>query len=527
MNPCLIRSIAFAAVVATIAAAAAAAVAASLFGELRSLDHRLADAEAEVSELRKEMDHTVNNTIVNLNTTVAEEKETMQQRVQDVGDKVDKQGYLMAYQGAGTFVVLSVVTFVWHATAHLRSMHEPEVQRKILAILWMVPIYAVTAFLGLVLGGAVERYLIVVKDFYEAYCIYMFLSFLIAVLGKGHGEQRSAVVDILARRGGADGDGGRGRLRPPIDCCGLFFDEGKYSGDPHGRADAVLYQCQVCAMQFVFLRPVTSLGVALSEQFYGAESWAPPRLFFIFVTNVSIFVAFSGLLKFYHATKEDLLWCRPFPKFLCIKGVVFMTFWQGMVITILAETVYGVDDPVEWSRRAQNFLICLEMLFFAIAHCFVFPTEEWEEGYRPPEQGEGTNTKFGDNIALNDFAREVRFLLKSRKNRRVKIKGDSLYTDVDAAAPAATSGWEENMEVVGGAGQDESDNGMGSDGEDDNDRYIIIVDRKGQRDTHGNEHTSAIVLGPGGEQDSVPLDLNGLEECSKTLSSQSELAEII
>lgn len=38
------------------------------------------------------------------------------------------------------------------------------------------------------------RYLGIIRDCYEAYAIYMFLSFLIAVLGKG---DRNVVVDVL------------------------------------------------------------------------------------------------------------------------------------------------------------------------------------------------------------------------------------------------------------------------------------------------------------------------------------------
>ena len=43
-------------------------------------------------------------------------------------------------------------------------------------------------------------------------------------------------------------------------------------------------------------------------------------------------VAFYALLSFFHGTQKDLEWCNPWPKFLCIKGVVFMTFWQGVCI---------------------------------------------------------------------------------------------------------------------------------------------------------------------------------------------------
>ena len=485
------------------------------------LNLELRDVKVEISSLRNQINITINTTIVYLNSTVVEAQESMQQKVEDVGVAVDKQGSLMAVQGAGTFAVLSVVIFVWHAAAHLREIHEPAVQRKILAILWMVPVYAVTSWLSLVVGGAGECYLALAKDFYEAYCIYTFLSFLISVLGRDGG--RSAVVDLLTDR--AD------HLRPPLECCGLCFDEARYDGDPRGRANAVLYHCQACAMQFVFIRPITSLGMALSNQFYGTE-WGmqSPQLFFVIVQNLSIFVAFSGLLKFYHATRDDLAWCNPFPKFMCIKGVVFMTFWQGMAIAILARVVYDVEDPVEWSKRAQNFLVCVEMLFFAIAHCFVFPTEEWKSGYRPRDRTTGvgkagTKKRFGDNIALNDFVGDVRYILRTRKKpKRMQKSGLAPYLGVSVAA-STTVDWDDTSD------RSEGGDGFGNEDDQGDDDYIVVYDSKGGGEDDGNACDSIPEINDsevGEENNRSPLDIRQLRECdAKCVSPLKETRGIV
>ena len=145
------------------------------------------------------------------------------------------------------------------------------------------------------------------------------------------------------------------------------------------------------------------------------------------IQNVSVFFAFSGLLKFYHAVQEDLAWCRPFPKFLCIKGIVFLTFWQGLAIAILAETIgdttpnVGNNDPELWAKQAQNFLICLEMLLFSIAHFYCFPTEEWEDGYRPVV----SDSKFGDQLALHDFFQDLKLVARQGKKKKKKDKSKS------------------------------------------------------------------------------------------------------
>eukprot|EP00566_Odontella_aurita_P000659 CAMPEP_0113534256 /NCGR_PEP_ID=MMETSP0015_2-20120614/5063_1 /TAXON_ID=2838 /ORGANISM="Odontella" /LENGTH=547 /DNA_ID=CAMNT_0000433407 /DNA_START=258 /DNA_END=1901 /DNA_ORIENTATION=- /assembly_acc=CAM_ASM_000160 len=475
----------------------------SLPERVHQLEARVANQKSQIEQLRAQFSNAVNSTITFLNESVTEAQQTMHQEVQSVDKEVDAQGSMMAYQAAGFFTVLTVLVFIWHLSSHLREMHEPTVQRKILAILWMSPLYAITSWLSLVLVAsyrAAEWYLAVIKDCYEAYLIYTFLSFLIAVLGKG---KRDAVVDMLADK--AD------HLRPPLDFCGLFFNERRYECNPRGRADAILYQCQFCTMQFVFLRPVTSLGMALSNQFFGTDwNWASPQFVFVLIQNVSIFLAFSGLLKFYHATREDLSWCNPFPKFLCIKGVVFMTFWQGMVITLLAKAVFIVDDPMEWSRQAQNFLTCLEMLFFAIAHCFAFPTEEWKPGYTPRERSQ--NAKFGDNIALQDFARDVKFILKSRKKHKIKRKkGHSPYEGLSPANAATATLADDNDDFANEdneGGQQEQEKDIKECDEGSEQSYIILY-QPGRRGHSGSGST--VLLESSGEAKDLQVDLRDLE----------------
>lgn len=97
---------------------------------------------------------------------------------------------------------------------------------------------------------------------------------------------------------------------------------------PRALADAVLLQSQAFAMQFVLFKPMTSIALFTCNTlgYYGlgtrSSDYRSPQFWIIVVQNLSVFMAFSGLLKFYHATQDQLAWCRPFPKFLCIKGIV-------------------------------------------------------------------------------------------------------------------------------------------------------------------------------------------------------------
>lgn len=54
----------------------------------------------------------------------------------------------MVYQLAGTFTLIGCLISMWHMTSHLRNFKQPFVQRKVLAILWMCPIYSITSWLS-------------------------------------------------------------------------------------------------------------------------------------------------------------------------------------------------------------------------------------------------------------------------------------------------------------------------------------------------------------------------------------------
>ena len=111
-----------------------------------------------------------------------------------------------------------------------------------MAVLWMVPIYSVTSWCSLVFPHA-EGVLSAIRDIYEAYVVYTFIAFLIAILQDG--EDVSSFLDRLTARvvqeenlyNRAVSDNARQRptrhLLPPIACC--------YSSD---RPASVCIKCR-------------------------------------------------------------------------------------------------------------------------------------------------------------------------------------------------------------------------------------------------------------------------------------------
>lgn len=100
------------------------------------------------------------------------------------------------------------------------------------------------------------------------------------------------------------------------------------------------------------------------------------------IYNFSVSLALYGLYLFYFATRDLLTPFEPVLKFCTIKSVIFLSFWQGVGLAILekANLISSIvnaagehTDAGTVSAGYQNFLICIEMLFAAIALRYAFP----------------------------------------------------------------------------------------------------------------------------------------------------------
>ncbi|KAG5548890.1 hypothetical protein RHGRI_014299 [Rhododendron griersonianum] len=66
---------------------------------------------------------------------------------------------------------------------------------------------------------------------------------------------------------------------------------------------------------------------------------------------------------------------NPVPKFIIIKSVVFLTYWQGVLVFLAAKS--GFIKDAEEAAEFQNFIICVEMLIAAVGHLYAFPYKEY------------------------------------------------------------------------------------------------------------------------------------------------------
>lgn len=102
------------------------------------------------------------------------------------------------------------------------------------------------------------------------------------------------------------------------------------------------------------------------------------------IYNVSICVCLYALAMFWVCMSDDLQPFRPMPKFLCIKGIIFASWWQGFFLSILVWLGAIPDNVGDYTAdnlgaAIQDALICFEMPFFAVAHWYAFSWHDYAD----------------------------------------------------------------------------------------------------------------------------------------------------
>ncbi|KAF9614825.1 hypothetical protein IFM89_020748 [Coptis chinensis] len=92
---------------------------------------------------------------------------------------------------AGSFALVALVLSIFLIFQHLRSYTNPAEQKWIVAVLFMVPVYATESIISL-LNPNLSLACDILRNCYEAFALYSFGRYLVACLG---GEER--VVRLL------------------------------------------------------------------------------------------------------------------------------------------------------------------------------------------------------------------------------------------------------------------------------------------------------------------------------------------
>ena len=86
-------------------------------------------------------------------------------------------------------------------------------------------------------------------------------------------------------------------------------------------------------LQFVLIKPITSV-LAILLNYYGLYcdgDWNTHcgYIYISSINNTSVSISLYYLVLFYIATEERLAPFKPFHKFLSVKAILIMSFWQA------------------------------------------------------------------------------------------------------------------------------------------------------------------------------------------------------
>lgn len=270
------------------------------------------------------------------------------------------------------FVIMTMPISLWGILQHLVHYTQPELQKPIIRILWMVPIYSLDSWLALKYPS-IAIYVDTCRECYEAYVIYNFMTFLLNYL---ENQYPSLVMMLEVQE--------QQKHLPPLCCC-----------PPWPMGEVLLLRCKLGVLQYTVVRPVTTVialicqlcGVYDEGNFSSKNAWT----YLVIFNNMSQLFAMYCLVLFYRALRDELSPIRPVGKFLCVKMVVFVSFWQAVFIALLVKFgVISEEHTWDWNSveavatGLQDFVICVEMFLAAIAHHFSFTykpyIQEAEEG---------------------------------------------------------------------------------------------------------------------------------------------------
>ncbi|KAI4489568.1 hypothetical protein M0802_011005 [Mischocyttarus mexicanus] len=338
-----------------------------------------------------------------------------------------KNGFQKQDQGAlvgGAFVLLALPIAFYEIVQHMIYYTQPRLQKYIIRILWMVPIYAVNAWLGLVYPEG-SIYVDSLRECYEAYVIYNFMMYLLAYLNSDHQLEHRLEISPQVYH------------MFPF-CCLPDWEMGR----------EFVHMCKHGILQYTAVRPISTLVSFICELngVYGEGEFRADVAFpyMIALNNLSQFIAMYCLVLFYRANSLALKPMKPIGKFLCIKAVVFFSFFQGVIIALLVyfdviSSIFKTEDTHDIrniSSKLQDFLICIEMFLAAIAHHYSFTYKPFVNLAQSQAWWDAFRAMWDVSDVHNDIKEHLGVVGSSLSRR---IRGRSAYQQAWGSATERTS----------------------------------------------------------------------------------------
>jgi len=255
--------------------------------------------------------------------------------------------------------VISLFTIV----RHLQNYSNPRIQVFIVRIILMIPIYTIDSYLSLLFKNF-AIYFDLARDCYEAYVLYMFFRLLVEL---ADGEEMMILKMNEVKQ-----------IRYVLPLCCFHVKPGRI----------FLHRCKQMILQYVVVKPLLD-GISFILQLAGEYddgdySLTGSYLYISVVYNLSITITLYFLVLFYEATKDILKPFKPLTKFICIKAIIFFSFWQSVAISGMVYFNILIQQRGDWTVNdvatgLQSFLICVEMFPLSIAFMKTFGYRDFKD----------------------------------------------------------------------------------------------------------------------------------------------------
>lgn len=278
------------------------------------------------------------------------------------GEKLTSATIIVAGVAALVASLLSAGS-VWLQTKNYRK---PLLQRHVIRILLMVPIYSVSSWTS-IMSQKAALFIDPIRDIYEAFTIYTFFQLLLNFLG---GER--ALIIMMHGREPVPHLWPMNYILPKVDI-----------SDPH-----TFLAIKRGILQYAWLKPVLGFATIVMKTTgvfaEGDLSVDSGYLWTGIIYNLSVTISLYSLGMFWVIMSKDLQPFRPVPKFLCIKLIIFASYWQGFFLSVLV-WLGAIPDNVQHytadnlAAAIQDALICIEMPGFAMAHWYAFSWHDYAD----------------------------------------------------------------------------------------------------------------------------------------------------
>jgi hypothetical protein len=220
----------------------------------------------------------------------------------------------------------------------------------------------------------------------------------------------------------------------------------------------------ICVFQYCFVRVATTIisTVTQATGHYCEDSFSPAFAHFWtqFFNVLAVTVAMYMLITFYLQLRTALAPKKPLLKLLCIKLVIFFSFWQMITLDFLSSTRIikptKTMSPGDISIGINALLICAEMIIFSIMHLFAFPWRVYQTSdlgpavYQQPPRSRAFAALmdvFNPLDTIKALSRGIKWGFVGRKRRHAEAE------KVAARRAAAKPHGEEGQGLVNNAGE--------------------------------------------------------------------------